>query len=130
MMTTSLDLLRTDARLHTILAAICGSDRASRRYARCSTAASVSGIGTDGSNCSDHQNMFEAMRLAAFVSRIQGTPSEQWLGAGDVAKMALAGSAKAMQLTAPRTQAREGRSGGHRFPRPRQSEFRAFQQSA
>ena len=56
------------------------------------------GIGTDGSNCSDHQNMFEAMRLAAFVSRIQGTPSEQWLGASDVASMALAGSVKAMHL--------------------------------
>ncbi|MGE3986490.1 amidohydrolase family protein [Pseudorhodoplanes sp.] len=57
------------------------------------------GIGTDGSNCSDHQNMFESMRLAAFVSRVQGMPSEQWLGASDVASMALAGSAKAMHLS-------------------------------
>jgi cytosine/adenosine deaminase-related metal-dependent hydrolase len=56
------------------------------------------GIGTDGSNCSDHQNMFEAMRMAAFVSRVQGTPPEQWLGAGEVASMALAGSTKAMRL--------------------------------
>ena len=56
------------------------------------------GIGTDGSNCSDHQNMFEAIRLATFVSRIHGTPPDQWLGAGDTAEMALAGSAKALGL--------------------------------
>jgi len=30
------------------------------------------GIGTDGANCSDNQNMYEAMRLASFVSKVQG----------------------------------------------------------
>ncbi|MGH7030526.1 MAG: amidohydrolase family protein, partial [Stellaceae bacterium] len=33
------------------------------------------GIGTDGANCSDNQNMYEAMRLASFVSKAQGP---QW----------------------------------------------------
>jgi len=28
------------------------------------------GIGTDGANCSDNQNMYEAMRLASFVSKV------------------------------------------------------------
>src|SRR5215207_7662482 len=30
------------------------------------------GIGTDGAACSDNQNMYEAMRLASFVSKVQG----------------------------------------------------------
>src|SRR5258708_1421722 len=30
------------------------------------------GIGTDGANCSDNQNMYEAMRLASFASKGQG----------------------------------------------------------
>jgi len=30
------------------------------------------GIGTDGASCSDNQNMYEAMRLASFVSKVQG----------------------------------------------------------
>ena len=29
-------------------------------------------IGTDGASCSDNQNMYEAMRLASFVSKVQG----------------------------------------------------------
>ncbi|MGE0260976.1 MAG: amidohydrolase family protein, partial [Alphaproteobacteria bacterium] len=30
------------------------------------------GIGTDGAVCSDNQNVYEAMRLASFVSKVQG----------------------------------------------------------
>ncbi len=30
------------------------------------------GVGTDGANCSDNQNMYEAMRLASFASKVQG----------------------------------------------------------
>jgi 5-methylthioadenosine/S-adenosylhomocysteine deaminase len=30
------------------------------------------GIGTDGASCADNQNMYEAMRLASFVSKVQG----------------------------------------------------------
>jgi len=38
------------------------------------------GIGTDGSASSDNQNMFEAMRLAAFVSGVRSS-AEDWIGA-------------------------------------------------
>jgi 5-methylthioadenosine/S-adenosylhomocysteine deaminase len=53
-------------------------------------------IGTDGTSCSDNQNVFEAMRLASFVSRVQGTPPEQWLTASDVLTMATEGGARAL----------------------------------
>lgn len=54
------------------------------------------GIGTDGSQCSDHQNMFEAMRLASFVSRIVTPDTEAWLETTEVVAMATQGSAKAL----------------------------------
>jgi guanine deaminase len=53
-------------------------------------------IGTDGTSCSDNQNVFEAMRLASFVSRVQGTPPERWLSAPDVLTMATEGGARAL----------------------------------
>jgi guanine deaminase len=37
------------------------------------------GIGTDGANCSDNQNMYEAMRLASFVSKVRGPDWRRWL---------------------------------------------------
>ncbi len=40
------------------------------------------GIGTDASNTSDGQNMFEATRLAAYLSRIDGFAAEEWISAG------------------------------------------------
>lgn len=45
------------------------------------------GVGTDGSASSDNQNMFEAMRTAAFVSRIVEPDPEQWLGTWDVLRL-------------------------------------------
>lgn len=54
------------------------------------------GIGTDGSHCSDHQNMFEAMRLASFVSRIVAPATDAWLETTEVIAMATEGSAKAL----------------------------------
>lgn len=56
------------------------------------------GIGTDGANCSDNQNMFEAMRLASFVSRMRSFDYEDWLEADQVLTMATEGSAKALGL--------------------------------
>jgi guanine deaminase len=53
----------------------------------------VVGIGTDGAHCADNQNMFEAMRLASFVSRIRSVDAEQWLTTEEVLRMATAGSA-------------------------------------
>ena len=56
----------------------------------------VVGIGTDASNTSDGQNMFEAMRLASYLSRIDGFVVEEWISAGEAFAMATEGSAKAL----------------------------------
>jgi guanine deaminase len=56
------------------------------------------GIGTDASTCSDALNMFEAMRMAAYVSRIHQPDPEYWLSAEDVLLMATEGSAKTLGL--------------------------------
>lgn len=56
------------------------------------------GIGTDGPHCADNQNMFEAMRLASFVSRIRSVELENWLTTEQVLAMATAGSARALGL--------------------------------
>ena len=52
------------------------------------------GIGTDASNTSDGQNMFEALRLAATLSRITSPDPEQWLSVGEAFKAATVGSAE------------------------------------
>jgi guanine deaminase len=54
------------------------------------------GVGTDASNTSDGQNMFEATRLASYLSRIDGFASEQWLSAGESFHLATEGSAKVL----------------------------------
>ncbi len=54
------------------------------------------GIGTDASTCGDGLNMFEAMRLACYLSRIQGPDPERWLAAEDALRMATRGSARAL----------------------------------
>ena len=54
------------------------------------------GIGTDGSNCSDNQNMFEAMRLASFVSRVRQHDYHTWLQTDQALQMATEGSARAL----------------------------------
>ena len=51
------------------------------------------GVGTDGSQCSDNQNLFEAMRMATFVSRIGNPEVESWLGAEEAFLMATEGGA-------------------------------------
>ena len=53
------------------------------------------GIGTDGSNSSDHQNCFEAMRLAAFVQRITSFDPTDWMPAEEIVHMATEGGARA-----------------------------------
>src|SRR6266436_1855480 len=54
------------------------------------------GIGTDGASCSDNQNMYEAMRLASFVSKVQGPDSQRWLSTREAALAATEGSARAL----------------------------------
>ena len=56
------------------------------------------GVGTDGVNCSDNLNMFEAMKLASFVSKVQGPDYTRWLTTGEVLTMATAGSARALGM--------------------------------
>ena len=54
------------------------------------------GIGTDGANCSDNLNMFEAMRLASLVSKSRGPDTDRWLTTTEVAHAATVGSARAL----------------------------------
>lgn len=54
------------------------------------------GVGTDATSTSDTQNMFEAARLAAYLSRIRGPDYAQWISAGEAFTMATVGSARVL----------------------------------
>jgi len=54
------------------------------------------GVGTDGANCSDNQNVYEAMRLASFVSKGQSPDIERWVTTEEVALAAMEGGARAL----------------------------------
>lgn len=54
------------------------------------------GIGTDAANTSDTQNMFEAARLASYLSRIRGPVYRDWLTAAEAFSLATAGSARVL----------------------------------
>ena len=54
------------------------------------------GIGTDGASCADNQNMYEAMRLASFVSKVQGPEWRRWLTTREAALAATEGSARVL----------------------------------
>lgn len=56
------------------------------------------GIGTDACTCADNLNMFESMRFASFVSRLQNLDHMSWLGADEVLHMATGGSARVLGL--------------------------------
>ncbi len=56
------------------------------------------GIGTDGCASSDNQNMFEAMRLATFVSRVHGPDPRDWLSAAQAFEAATVGGARALGM--------------------------------
>jgi len=56
------------------------------------------GVGTDGSSSADNQNMFEAMRLSAFVSRVFNRMPEQWMGAAEALRLATEGSAAVLGM--------------------------------
>src|SRR5262245_30766771 len=51
------------------------------------------GIGTDASNTSDGQNMFEAQRLAALLSRVADADPARWLSVEEAFRAATEGSA-------------------------------------
>lgn len=56
------------------------------------------GIGTDGSASSDNQNMFEAIRTAAFVSRMHSRNPDEWLGTWEVLEAATVGGARILGM--------------------------------
>jgi guanine deaminase len=57
------------------------------------------GLGCDGSMCSDNQNLFEAMRIAALVGNVRFPHhTERWLSAADIVRMATVGSARLLGL--------------------------------
>jgi 5-methylthioadenosine/S-adenosylhomocysteine deaminase len=53
-------------------------------------------VGTDGAASSDNMNAFEAMRLAAYVSRVKGHPPEKWVSAREALYAATEGGARAL----------------------------------
>jgi 5-methylthioadenosine/S-adenosylhomocysteine deaminase len=55
------------------------------------------GVGTDGANCSDNLNVYEAMRLASFASKAQSPDIERWVTTEEVALAATEGGARAMR---------------------------------
>jgi 5-methylthioadenosine/S-adenosylhomocysteine deaminase len=55
-------------------------------------------IGTDGANCSDNQNVYEAMRLASFASKVQGPDRGRWLTTREAALAATEGGARALGM--------------------------------
>ena len=56
-------------------------------------------LGTDGSNASGYQSMYESMKLAAFLSKTTTPDYMRWLTADDALEMATWGSAKAVGMT-------------------------------
>ena len=56
------------------------------------------GIGTDGTTSSDNLNMFEAMRIAAYVSRVRGEPDSRWIDAQTAFDAATVGGARAIGM--------------------------------
>jgi guanine deaminase len=53
-------------------------------------------IGTDGASSSDNLNVFEAMRLASYLSRVQDHPVERWVTAREAFRAATEGGARAL----------------------------------
>ena len=54
------------------------------------------GLGTDGANCSDNQNAYEAMRYASMVSKVQSPVTGDWASAEEVYRAATRGGAAAL----------------------------------
>jgi 5-methylthioadenosine/S-adenosylhomocysteine deaminase len=54
------------------------------------------GIGTDAASCSDNLNMYESLKLASMVSKVQGPDQRIWLSTEEVVRAATEGSARAL----------------------------------
>lgn len=66
------------------------------------------GLGTDASNCGIPHNLFETMRLAAMLHRLNQLDYANWLQAKDVFKMATISGAKIMEYDNHRGKIEEG----------------------
>lgn len=55
-------------------------------------------VGTDASNTSDGQNLFEAIRMTAYLSRLATPDWAEWIGADEAWQLASQGGARAMGL--------------------------------
>jgi guanine deaminase len=53
-------------------------------------------IGTDGASSADTLNVFEAMRLASYLSRVKDHPRERWVSAREAFHAATVGGAEAL----------------------------------
>jgi len=58
----------------------------------------VVGLGTDGANCSDNQNMYEAMRYASMASKVQSPRTEDWAGVEEIYAAATCGGSRTLGL--------------------------------
>jgi 5-methylthioadenosine/S-adenosylhomocysteine deaminase len=56
------------------------------------------GVGTDGANCADNLNMYEAMRLTSFSSKVQGPDWQRWITTEEALHAATEGSARVLGL--------------------------------
>ncbi len=54
------------------------------------------GMGTDGANCADNQNMYEAMRYASMLSKVQTPDPRFWASVEEIYTAATKGSAQAL----------------------------------
>lgn len=56
------------------------------------------GLGTDTCSCGDNLNMYEAMRLASLLSKVQGPDPSAWVSAEEAYAAGTEGSARALGL--------------------------------
>jgi guanine deaminase len=57
------------------------------------------GIGTDGANCSDNQNVYEAMRYASMASKVQTPRNGEWASVEEIYDAATRGGAAVMGMS-------------------------------
>jgi len=57
------------------------------------------GLGTDTCSCGDNLNMYEAMRLASLLSKVQGPDPAAWVSAEEAYRAGTEGSARALGLS-------------------------------
>ena len=54
------------------------------------------GIGTDGANCSDNQNVYEAMRYASLLSKVQSPLTAEWVSVDEIYHAATIGGSRVL----------------------------------